>query len=238
MSANEIKPFNGFNPSLEKPREMLPVGGHICKIVKAKAEDRSDGNQELVIMVEIADGPFANFYRKDFEFQKDFSKYPARYRGIYRIICPTDHLRPEDAWRMDKFNHSLGAILESNPGYKWEWDAGSLAGLSIGISVRENEYRGSVFTEIGKLIPVSTIQEGKFRPMRRRISRDTEPNYVQGYPPVSTNAQKQQTTSQEMIPRADGTSLPQGQGVVTANKNMAAASTLPATYSESDDIPF
>lgn len=238
MSANEIRPFNGFNPSLEKPREMLPVGGYICKIVKAKAEDRADGNQELVIMVEIAEGPFANFYRKDFEFQKSFSKYPARYRGIYRIICPTDHLRPEDAWRMDKFNHSLGAILESNPGYEWKWDAGSLAGLSIGISVRENEYRGSVFTEIGKLIPVSTIQEGKFRPMRRRISRDTEPNYVQGYPPVSTSGQAQPAASQEMIPRADGTSRPQGQGVAAANKNLAAASSLPATYSESDDIPF
>ena len=63
MNANEIRPFNGFNPSLEKPREMLPVGGYICKIVKAKAEERSDGNQELVIMVEIADGTFANFYR-------------------------------------------------------------------------------------------------------------------------------------------------------------------------------
>ena len=189
-------------------------------------------------MVEIAEGPFANFYRKDFEFQKSFSKYPARYRGIYRIICPTDHLSPEDAWRMDKFNHSLGAILESNPGYEWKWDAGSLAGLSIGISVRENEYRGSVFTEIGKLIPVSTIQEGKFRPMRRRISRDTEPNYVQGYPPVSTSGQAQPAASQEMIPRADGTSLPQGQGVAAANKNLAAASSLPAPYSESDDIPF
>ncbi len=238
MNANEIKHFNGFNPTLEKPREMLPVGGYICKIVKAKAENRADGNQELVIMVEIAEGPFANFYRKDFEFQKNFSNYPARYRGIYRIICPTDHLRPEDGWRLDKFNLSLGAVMASNPGYTWNWDAGSLAGLTVGISVRENEYRGSVFTEIGKLIPVSTIQEGKFRPMRRRISRDTESNIVQGYPPVSGSYQNQTTEPPAMVPRAGGYSLPQGQGVAEAAQNMAMASALPTSYSESDDIPF
>ena len=157
QTANTIRHFDGFNPTLEKPRDMLPVGGYICKIIKAKAENRVDGFQELDIMVEITEGPYAGFFRKDYDAQN--RAFTPRYRGIYRIICPTDNMQPEDAWRLDKFNTTLGAIADSNPGYVWNWDASSLIGLTVGISVRENEYQGSIYTEIGKLIPVAFISD-------------------------------------------------------------------------------
>ena len=51
MNPNEIRHFNGYNPSLEKPRDVLQVGGYICKIIKAKAQDLPDGNQELDLML-------------------------------------------------------------------------------------------------------------------------------------------------------------------------------------------
>ena len=129
QTANTIRHFDGFNPTLEKPRDMLPVGGYICKIIKAKAENRVDGFQELDIMVEITEGPYAGFFRKDYDAQN--RAFTPRYRGIYRIICPTDNMQPEDAWRLDKFNTTLGAIADSNPGYVWNWDASSLIGLTI-----------------------------------------------------------------------------------------------------------
>ena len=69
QTANTIRHFDGFNPTLEKPRDMLPVGGYICKIIKAKAENRVDGFQELDIMVEITEGPYAGFFRKDYDAQ-------------------------------------------------------------------------------------------------------------------------------------------------------------------------
>ena len=100
QTANTIRHFDGFNPTLEKPRDMLPVGGYICKIIKAKAENRVDGFQELDIMVEITEGPYAGFFRKDYDAQN--RAFTPRYRGIYRIICPTDNMQPEDAWRLDK----------------------------------------------------------------------------------------------------------------------------------------
>ena len=207
QTANTIRHFDGFNPTLEKPRDMLPVGGYICKIIKAKAENRVDGFQELDIMVEITEGPYAGFFRKDYDAQN--RAFTPRYRGIYRIICPTDN---------------------------------RLIGLTVGISVRENEYQGSIYTEIGKLIPVAFIRNGTFRPMRRRISReDGNSNIMHGY--TSPFAGSQQTPAPDptvMVPRAGGYSLPQGQGVQAVQQNMSGSSSegSPKPNTEDDDIPF
>ena len=240
QTANTIRHFDGFNPTLEKPRDMLPVGGYICKIIKAKAENRVDGFQELDIMVEITEGPYAGFFRKDYDAQN--RAFTPRYRGIYRIICPTDNMQPGGAWRLDKFNTTLGAIADGNPGYVWNWDASSLIGLTVGISVRENEYQGSIYTEIGKLIPVAFIRNGTFRPMRRRISReDGNSNIMHGY--TSPFAGSQQTPAPDptvMVPRAGGYSLPQSQGVQAVQQNMSGSSSegSPEPNTEDDDIPF
>ena len=69
MNPNEIRHFNGYNPSLEKPRDVLPVGGYICKIIKAKAQDLPDGNQELDLMLEIVEGAYTGFFHRDYDSQ-------------------------------------------------------------------------------------------------------------------------------------------------------------------------
>ena len=239
MNTNEIRPFNGFKPAQEQNREQLPVGGYVCQIINAQAETRQDGSQQLAVMVEIAEGPYTNFFHRDYEAQKN-GLYSPKYHGIVRIICPSDNMRQEDSWIIDRFNLSIGAIMASNPGYVWNWNPASLKGLKIGISVRENEYRGTVFTEIGKLIPLSMLQDGTFRPMRRRISQES--SIVQGYPPVQ---QGQYGYQPQMIPRAGGYSLPQGQGIPPAPvmtapdpEPVTAPAALPAAYTDDKDIPF
>ena len=68
---NEIKPFNGYKPVQEQLREQLPVGGYVCQIINAQAETRQDGSQQLAVMVEIAEGPFINFFHRDYESQQN-----------------------------------------------------------------------------------------------------------------------------------------------------------------------
>ena len=248
---NEIKPFNGYKPVQEQLREQLPVGGYVCQIINAQAETRQDGSQQLAVMVEIAEGAFINFFHRDYESQQN-RMYSPKYRGICRILCPGNQLRPEDSWIVDRFNLSIGAIMSSNPGYVWNWDPSTLKGLTVGISVRENEYRGSVYTEIGKLIPVSMIHDGTFRPMRRRVSQES--GIVQGYPPPAYSAHPTAAASAQpvMIPRAGGYSLPQGQGMQAVQSVMVQETapqmntepvstippTLPAGYTDDSDIPF
>jgi len=244
---NEIRPYEGYKPVQEQQREQLPVGAYPCQIINTQVETRQDGNQMLAIMVEIMEGNFAGFFRKDYANQQG-RLFSPKYRGIYRILCPGSNLRPEDSWIVDRFNLMIGAIMASNPGFTWNWDASSLKGLKIGISVRENEFRGNVYTEIGKLIPISTTWDGTFRPMHRRISRDNSGSIVQGY--VSPYTHSHTTVSpdpQVMIPRAGGYSLPQGTGPQTVqsgygqvaeNPPPAPPSGLPQNYLDDKAIPF
>lgn len=241
---NTITPFDGYRPAQEQRREQLPVGGYACQIINAQAEARPDGTQMLAIMLEITEGTYAGFFHKDYASQQG-TLYSPKYRGIYRIFCPSNNLRPEDSWIVDRFNLTLGAILASNPGYTWNWDAASLKGLNTGVSIRENEYRGNVYTEIGKLIPLSMVHDGSFRPMRRRVSRESGSNIVQGYvspfsqpQPALQPAQTDFTSHSNLYSSPSGlmaNNPPDASGVSVSP--MPAAG-LPQNYSDDADIPF
>ena len=237
---SNVNPFNGFRPMQEQFRAQLPVGGYIAVIQDARAENRADGNQMLVFTVEITEGPYAGFFLKDYRAQEG-GQYPARYRGVYRIFCPTNNLQQEDLWMLDRFNLTMGAIMASNPGFNWNWNTDSLKGMTVGISVRENEYNGCIFTEIGKFIPVSVIRNGTFRPMKRRAS-----HIVQGYPPVSSAARQIPDTVQQAIAPVIPTSaippmpeaIPPAVPIVSPAVYTPEASLLPTHYTDDQDTPF
>ena len=237
---SNVNPFNGFRPMQEQFRAQLPVGGYIAAIQDALAENRADGNQMLVFTVEITEGPYAGFFLKDYHAQEG-GQYPARYRGVYRIFCPTNNLQPDDLWMLDRFNLTMGAIMASNPGFNWNWNTDSLKGMTVGISVRESEYNGCIFTEIGKFIPVSVIRNGTFRPMKRRAS-----HIIQGYPPATSVTRPISDTIQQpispVIPLSAIPSVPeivqQPVPVVSPTVYPPEASLLPAHYTDDQDTPF
>ena len=236
---SNVNPFNGFRPMQEQFRAQLPVGGYIAAIQDALAENRADGNQMLVFTVEITEGPYAGFFLKDYHAQEG-GQYPARYRGVYRIFCPTNNLQPDDLWMLDRFNLTMGAIMASNPGFNWNWNTDSLKGMTVGISVRESEYNGCIFTEIGKFIPVSVIRNGTFRPMKRRASQ-----IIQGYPPATSVTRPISDTIQQpispVIPSSAIPSVPeivqQPVPVVSPTVYPPEASLLPAHYTDDQDTP-
>lgn len=239
MNSN-IQPFNGFRPMQEQFRAQLPVGGYISVIQDARAENRADGNQMLVFTVEISEGPYAGYFMKDYRAQEG-GQYPARYRGVYRIFCPTNHLQPDELWMLDRFNLTMGAIMASNPGFNWNWNTDSLKGMTVGISVRENEYNGFIFTEIGKFVPVSAIRNGTFRPMKRRTSQ-----IVQGYPPVNSSArQVPDAIRQAIAPVVPTNTIPAVPEMLqpaapepTPPVYPPEASLLPTHYTDDQDTPF
>ncbi len=242
---NNIQPFNGFRPIQEQFRAQLPVGGYITTIQDARAENRSDGNQMLVFTVEITEGPYAGYFLKDFHAQEG-GPFPARYRGIYRIFCPTNNLQAEDLWMLDRFNLTMGAIMASNSNFNWNWNTDSLKGMAVGISVRENEYNGCIFTEIGKFIPVSVIRNGTFRPMKRRASRDESSHIIQGYPPVSNSGLSTPNMVQQAItPTIPANTYSSSQNNVPLSSSLSApvvyppdTSLLPGHYTDEQDTPF
>lgn len=168
---SEIIRFDGYRACQEKPRRILPVGGYVAQIQGVKLTADNAGNPRIAFRVEIIEGAYENFYHQDYEAAKG-GIYEAKYRGVYNIPVPDNSRSEWNLRNVDRFNMTMGAIEGSNPGYTWDWNIESLKGLKVGISVRESMYRGSLYTEIGKFIPLSIIRNHHFRPMGRKVYQE------------------------------------------------------------------
>ena len=167
---SELKRFAGYHAVKEEPLIQLPRGGYIAKILNVKLDRSRYDRERITFMVEIVEGPYQGFYHRDYEARKG-GTYEAKYRGIYNIARPMEDGSEQSLRDIDRFNRTMGAVESSNPGYRWDWHLNSLKDKIVGLSVREYEYQGGVYTEIGKFIPIDTIRNGLFRPMNKRIAQ-------------------------------------------------------------------
>lgn len=170
--------IDGFKPQESKEgRKNLPVGAYIGKIVDAKVEDYTtkDGKtiSKLVIAVDVSEGEQKDFYMNQFkEASGRESKYPVRYKGTIRYTIPTS----DDAYAENnrrKLEGAIWAVEQSNEGYSWDWNEKGLKSRAVGFAVREFDWllddgRKGTSTEIGKLVSVQAVREGKVKPMPKR----------------------------------------------------------------------
>ena len=184
---SELKKFAGYQAVQSVPREQLPVGGYVARIEAVKMEQTQYSTQRMIFRVEICEGEHKDFYHKDYEARK-CGMYEAKYRGVYSINYPVGDGSEQDGWSINRFNRTMGAIEASNPGYTWDWRLESLKGKLVGIIVRESEYNGNPFTEIGMFINAENIRTGKFQLMKKRMPQGdaAEPASASVAPPSFT----------------------------------------------------
>ena len=153
-------------------RELLPVGGYVCEIKRAKEESYSWGSR-LVLAIEVIEGEYAGFWKRDFDNNTRDDK---KWRGIFRINCPTDDGSEQDSWTKRKFGNFIWAVQESNPGYVWNWDEKTLKGKKIGLIYRNFEWemdgKTGWSTEAGGAISVDDCRNGKFKLLKDRPLKD------------------------------------------------------------------
>lgn len=167
---SQLFQFSGYKPSVEVQRQILPRGGYIGVILKATVEPTNNGRHLLVFRVDVAEGPYKGFYRRDYELRQG-GRYEARYNGRLAIFIPMDDGSELDQQNKEIFNMTMGAIEDSNPGFVWNReDLNAFNGKMVGLSVREYMLNGGVYTEIGKFVTTKLISDGSFRPMRMRVS--------------------------------------------------------------------
>lgn len=193
-----MKAFNGFKSEAQTSKpELLPVGAYVAKIKAVKIEG-NEPDQRLILRMDVCEGPYENYffnrYRQDQQrFEERKSKYEAKYKGDYRIRIPNDEnkkaMYPENDRK--RFGDMIYRIEESNPGYHWDWDENGLKGLLVGINMREAEYNGRTFTEIGRLEIVSDVREGNVSPMPPRGHRGDADDSQFVAPPVTPIADQQ-----------------------------------------------
>ncbi len=112
----------------------LPAGGYVCKILKAECGTSKNGNEMLVLSLDIAEGEYAGYYMDGFNARKEKAKdgeTPKWYCKMYQLT----------EGNSEKFYKGLITTIEqSNSGYKWDFDEKSLKNKLIGVIFGEEEY--------------------------------------------------------------------------------------------------
>jgi len=159
---------DGFDnsPTREGGFKQPPAGPCVLGIVRATVENSSHGNQQIILFLDIAEGPFKNFFRGTGErFGRD--AYMRHYQGTEGKSLPF-------------FKGLIKAIEESNPPFKFDFNEGLLSRKLIGGNLREEEYAkkdGTVGIRLrpAYLCSVQSIREGghKVQPVKKlAVSRE------------------------------------------------------------------
>lgn len=160
-----MKAYNGFEKKVSgKAYEQLPPGPYVA-VIKAVKLEGYEPDQALILRLDIAEGQYEGYYTKRYisDTKRENSKFPAKYKGDFRLRVPNDEntkaMYPESDKK--KFNDFVARIEASNPGYEWRWEEDTLKGLMIGVSVRQGTYNGSGYTKIARLETVDDVRNGK-----------------------------------------------------------------------------
>lgn len=136
--------------------QALPAGGYICKILKAEEVTSQTGRPMLVLLFDIAEGEYKDFFRAQYDRIKD-SNPDAKWGGVYRQLT--------DGKSIGFFKGMVTSIEVSNTGYKWNWDEKTLTGkLFGGVFGREQyeSYNGDLkwSTKCQNIRSVEAIKKG------------------------------------------------------------------------------
>ena len=186
-----MRPFNEFKSEPRSDRyPLLPAGAYVCTIKDAK-EDGAFPDDSILLRLEIIEGEWAGYYTK--RYQHDAAnparEYEVRYKGDFRIRAPraeNPHIGNLE-WAIRSFNNAIWAIEDSNDGFHFDFNnIPALKGKTVGISVRNAQYQGIAFTEIGRLESAKQVREGKVRPMKDREDRSYAAPAMPSAPTAST----------------------------------------------------
>jgi hypothetical protein len=164
-------------------RQALTPGGHIVRIAAMRQEMSRNNKPMITVMFDIDEGSeFDGFYKRLHENKKKFDAN-AKWQGVIRFM-----LYNKDGGTNGFFKGFIGALEESNPGFKWNWDERSVANKFVGIVFGEEEYRktdGTIGTNVRAQMArsVQAVRDGVEVPKKRTLPEET-----QTYAPFDPNA--------------------------------------------------
>ena len=160
-----MKPFSNYeNTQTFSERPTLPAGGYVAKIKKAVVRTYKNGEiEKLEIAFDIAEGEYKDFFANDLASQTVEDK---KWKGVLRLFIPTDDGSDKDNTTKSIFKGNIEAVEDSNAGYHWDWDEKKLAGKTVGVIFRNEEWefndKRGWKAQPFKFFSASKIREGKF----------------------------------------------------------------------------
>lgn len=160
-----------------KNNRQLPVGAYVAKILGARIVGK-EPDQRLEIMLDVAEGPYTDFYMKKFQTATERgSNYEIRFKGILSLRIPNPEnknaLYPESDIR--RFNDMIYRVEKSNDGFHWDGDESRLTDLLVGISVQEAEMNGYRYTKPVRFEVADDVRQGLIKPMEPKRNPTTAP---------------------------------------------------------------
>jgi hypothetical protein len=157
--------------------KQLPAGPYVAKVLGARVIG-TEPDQQLEVMLDIAEGPFTDFYMNKFAAAKERgSNYEVRYKGLMKFRIPNpdnkNAMYPESDRR--RFNDLIARFQNSNEGFVWDGDESRLTDLLVGVSVQEDEFNGNKFTKPVRLENAQDVRDGKVKTMAPKWEKSADP---------------------------------------------------------------
>lgn len=140
----------------------LPAGGYVCRVMAVREDKSRQGNDEIVMRLDIVEGPYAGYFARDYEHADKRFGEQAFWKGTYTQVTVGKSL--------PFFKGLLEAFKASNKGYEpyfgdtGEWDEQELVGKLIGFIFREETSPTTGKTFVVARFPkdVETIRSGNY----------------------------------------------------------------------------
>lgn len=167
---------------------VLPLGAHVCRVLRADVVKNRAGADMLVINFDITEGgEFDGYYKKRFEAAKARNAN-AKWPGVFRA-----NLLTREGATSGYFKGFITALEESNPGYNFRASNGNenaMNKLYVGLVFGEEEFRTSDTHEIKTTVkPFYAVSVPKAREGVAIPARKTLPQVAAsaGFSPVESD---------------------------------------------------
>ena len=174
--------------------ERLPKDAYILKIMNVKFEEGAgDKSDKLKLQIDVAEGEYKDFYKKQYEADTREDK---KWRGTFEIWCPKNDGSEKDSWTKKTFDTCLAAIEDSNPGFRFDGvHEETLKGKIVGGIVFREDYEkdGKVYEHYKfnrRLITVDKVRNRTWKAPQDKIlaqPTNTVTTNGDGMVPVNTS---------------------------------------------------
>lgn len=158
-----IKKPQGYDeaPAFTGESQQLPKGKYVCIIKQVATQVSQNGNEQLVILYDIAEGEHAGFYDKLFKVDKAQNPSGAKWKGVFKQNMEGKGLN----W----FKGVITSIERSNA-FTFPWDKENnektLVGKKFGGIFRRRQYEADngirpVVTELYRIRSLAGLEEAE-----------------------------------------------------------------------------
>lgn len=158
-----IKKPQGYDeaPAYTGEFQQLPKGKYVCVIKQVATKTSSNGNEQFVILYDIAEGEHKDFYQKLFDADKSQNPSSAKWKGVFK--------QNMDGKGLSWFKGAITAIERSNS-FTFQWDKENnektLAGKKFGGVFRRRQYEADngnrpIVTELLRIRSVAGLAEAE-----------------------------------------------------------------------------